>query len=146
MEVTSDIELLTFKVNGETFAVNTLEVESIVNVNNITSVPNTKSYIDGIMSYRNGTVSVINISKRMFNCDNDTKIEKTCIVCKVGNTKMALHVPEIAKIINLSSNDILPLDIIARSDKTIIKNVLQHDKKIVQIVDLDKLYKETTAS
>lgn len=144
MEVTSDIELLTFKVNGETFAVNTLEVESIVNVNKITSVPNTKSYIDGIMSYRNGTVSVINISKRMFNCDNDTKIEKTCIVCKVGDTKMALHVPEIAKIINLSSNDILPLDIIARSDKTIIKNVLQHDKKIVQIVDLDKLYKETT--
>lgn len=144
MEVTSDIELLTFKVNGETFAVNTLEVESIVNVNNITSVPNTKSYIDGIMSYRNGTVSVINISKRMFNCDNDTKIEKTCIVCKVGDTKMALHVPEIAEIINLSSNDILPLDILARSDKTIIKNVLQHDKKIVQIVDLDKLYKETT--
>lgn len=145
MEVTSDIELLTFKVNGETFAVNTLEVESIVNVNKITSVPNTKSYIDGIMSYRNGTVSVINISKRMFNCDNDTKIEKTCIVCKVGDTKMALHVPEIAEIINLSSNDILPLDILARSDKTIIKNVLQHDKKIVQIVDLDKLYKETTA-
>lgn len=144
MEVTSDIELLTFKVNGETFAVNTLEVESIVNVNNITSVPNTKSYIDGIMSYRNGTVSVINISKRMFNCDNDTKIEKTCIVCKVGDTKMALHVPEIAEIINISSNDILPLDILARSDKTIIKNVLQHDKKIVQIVDLDKLYKETT--
>lgn len=144
MEVTSDIELLTFKVNGETFAVNTLEVESIVNVNKITSVPNTKSYIDGIMSYRNGTVSVINISKRMFNCDNDTKIEKTCIVCKVGNTKMALHVPEISEIIKLSSNDILPLDIIARSDKTIIKNVLQHDKKIVQIVDLDKLYKETT--
>lgn len=144
MEVTSDIELLTFKVNGETFAVNTLEVESIVNVNNITSVPNTKSYIDGIMSYRNGTVSVINISKRMFNCDNDTKIEKTCIVCKVGDTKMALHVPEIAEIINLSSNDILPLDILARSDKTIIKNVLQHDKKIVQIVDLDKLYKEAT--
>lgn len=144
MEVTSDIELLTFKVNGETFAVNTLEVESIVNVNKITSVPNTKSYIDGIMSYRNGTVSVINLSKRMFNCDNDTKSEKTCIVCKVGDTKMALHVPEIAKIINLSSNDILPLDIIARSDKTIIKNVLQHDKKIVQIVDLDKLYKETT--
>lgn len=146
MEVTSDIELLTFKVNGETFAVNTLEVESIVNVNKITSVPNTKSYIDGIMSYRNGTVSVINLSKRMFNCDNDIKSEKTCIVCKVGNTKMALHVPEIAKIINLSSNDILPLDIIARSDKTIIKNVLQHDKKIVQIVDLDKLYKETTES
>lgn len=144
MEVTSDIELLTFKVNGETFAVNTLEVESIVNVNNITSVPNTKSYIDGIMSYRNGTVSVINLSKRMFNCDNDTKIEKTCIVCKVGDTKMALHIPEIAKIINLSSNDILPLDILARSDNTIIKNVLQHDKKIVQIVDLDKLYKETT--
>lgn len=144
MEVTSDIELLTFKVNGETFAVNTLEVESIVNVNKITSVPNTKSYIDGIMSYRNGTVSVINLSKRMFNCDNDTKSEKTCIVCKVGDAKMALHVPEIAKIINLSSNDILPLDIIARSDKTIIKNVLQHDKKIVQIVDLDKLYKETT--
>ena len=144
MEVTSDIELLTFKVNGETFAVNTLEVESIVNVNNITSVPNTKSYIDGIISYRNGTVSVINISKRMFNCDDDTKIEKTCIVCKVGDTKMALHVPEIAEIIKLSSNDILPLDIIARSDKTIIKNVLQHDKKIVQIVDLDKLYKETT--
>lgn len=144
MEVTSDIELLTFKVNGETFAVNTLEVESIVNVNNITSVPNTKSYIDGIMSYRNGTVSVINLSKRMFNCDNDTKIEKTCIVCKVGDTKMALHVPEIAEIVNLSSNDILPLDILARSDKTIIKNVLKHDKKIVQIVDLDKLYKETT--
>ena len=146
MEVTSDIELLTFKVNGETFAVNTLEVESIVNVNNITSVPNTKSYIDGIMSYRNGTVSVINLSKRMFNCDNDTKIEKTCIVCKVDDTKMALHVPEIAEIINLSSNDILPLDTLARSDKTIIKNVLKHDKKIVQIVDLDKLYKETTAS
>ena len=143
MEVTSDIELLTFKVNGETFAVNTLEVESIVNVNNIASVPNTKSYIDGIMSYRNGTVSVINLSKRMFNCDNDTKIEKTCIVCKVGDTKMALHVPEISEIIKLSSNNILPLDTLARSDKTIIKNVLQHNKKIVQIVDLDKLYKET---
>lgn len=144
MEVTSDIELLTFKVNGETFAVNTLEVESIVNVNNITSVPNTKSYIDGIMSYRNGTVTVINLSKRMFNCDNSKGDEKTCIVCKVDNTKMALHVPEISEIIKLSSNDILPLDDLARSDKTIIKNVLQHDKKIVQIVDLDKLYKETT--
>lgn len=144
MEVTSDIELLTFKVNGETFAVNTLEVESIVNVDKITSVPNTKSYIDGIMSYRNGTVTVINLSKRMFNCDNSKGDKKTCIVCKVDNTKMALHVPEISEIIKLSSNDILPLDDLARSDKTIIKNVLQHDKKIVQIVDLDKLYKETT--
>lgn len=143
MEVTSDIELLTFKVNEITFAVNTLEVESIVNVDKITSVPNTKSYIDGIMSYRNGTVTVINLSKRMFNCDNSTGNEKTCIVCKVGDTKVALHVPEISEIIKLSSNDILPLDDLARSDETIIKNVLQHDKKIVQIVDLDKLYKET---
>lgn len=57
--ITSDLQLVVFKINNEEFGVNINDVKEIIRWTNLTQIPNAEPYIKGVINLR-GSIVVIN--------------------------------------------------------------------------------------
>jgi len=58
-------QYLTFLVSHEKFAIGILDVKEIIEINNITRVPMTPTFIKGVINLRGNVVPVIDLSSRL---------------------------------------------------------------------------------
>lgn len=59
------VQLVSFRMAGETYALEIRQVEAIINLRPITRVPKAPSHIDGVINLRGEIVPVINLRKRL---------------------------------------------------------------------------------
>lgn len=81
-EVNRDIhaeQYLTFKLSGDIFALDILNVKEIIEYANITTVPMTPEYVQGVLNLRGQVVPVIDLSAR-FHLEREEVSRTTCIV------------------------------------------------------------------
>lgn len=79
---TTEIETkqyLTFRLAGETFAVNVAEVREILDFINITKVPKTPDFMRGVINLRGSVVPVVDM-KLKFGMEMTEKTVNTCII------------------------------------------------------------------
>ena len=87
-------EYLSFKVNNVNFAINSKYIDSIASTDNITDVPKSSMYIDGMISFRNRVIPAINLGEYLFskrdNCNNNL-----VIICNIKDKIVALRISSI---------------------------------------------------
>ncbi|NLI76027.1 MAG: purine-binding chemotaxis protein CheW, partial [Candidatus Riflebacteria bacterium] len=59
------VQLVSFRMAGETYALEIRQVEAIINLVPITRVPKAPTHIDGVINLRGEIVPVINLRKRL---------------------------------------------------------------------------------
>ena len=59
-----EIQVVTFRLGKEEFGIDIQEVQEINRLNKITSVPQTQSFIEGVMNLRGNVIPVIELKKR----------------------------------------------------------------------------------
>ena len=64
-EIFAEHEFSTFKVDGSLFGINLLNIQEINRHVEITSVPQSFDYVEGILNLRGRIVSVINLGKKL---------------------------------------------------------------------------------
>ncbi len=64
-EVIGFTQIITFTLAGETYALEIHQVETIINLTNITRVPKAPSHIDGVINLRGEIIPVINTRRRL---------------------------------------------------------------------------------
>jgi len=63
--VISEEQLVIFQLNDQQYALPIQETQEIIRMSNITRVPNTRHYVEGIINLRGSIVPVINLNKRL---------------------------------------------------------------------------------
>lgn len=108
-------EYLTFSVNNVIFAINSLYIDSIASVENVTSVPGSSAMIDGIVHFRNTTIPVINLNRYLFNKEILDTDNQNCVICKLNDKCYAFKVDNVRSIIRAKNSDLILLDSVIRS-------------------------------
>lgn len=109
---------MTFKSGSEYYGLKIQYVKEIINFQAITVIPETEDYIKGLINLRGKILPVIDISVR-FKQDPFEYNDRTCIiVIDVRSTMVGLIVEEIADVVEIRSENILPPPTIARSEKS----------------------------
>ena len=70
---------LTFTLGGEEYGLEILTVREIIGIMNITAVPRTPEYVQGVINLRGKVIPVINL-RRKFSLDDADFTEQTCII------------------------------------------------------------------
>jgi len=105
-------QYLTFLVGEENFAISILDVKEIIEMNAITRVPMTPSYIRGVINLRGNVVPVIDLSARLGReCSEITK--RTCIVLvqveyHEESQFLGMLVDAVDEILDLPESNIMP--------------------------------------
>ena len=74
-----EIQVLEFKLGGETYCVDIEYVSEIVDRGSLTAVPNPPAYVDGVMDLRGRTTSIVN-PKALLNLDTGEGESKRIVI------------------------------------------------------------------
>ena len=108
---------MTFKSGPEYFGLEIQSVQQIIQFQSITKIPETEDYIKGLINLRGRIIPVVDVRLRFKQgaCEYN---DKTCIlVIHVKDTIVGLVVEQIAEVVEIKEENILPPPSIGRADK-----------------------------
>ena len=108
---------MTFKSGSEYFGLEIQYVQQIIQFQTITRIPETEDYIKGLINLRGKIIPVVDVRVR-FRQEACEYNDKTCIlVINVKSMTVGLIVEQIAEVVEIKEENILPPPTIGRADK-----------------------------
>lgn len=140
---------MTFKSGNEYFGLKIQYVNEIIQFQTITAIPETEDYIKGLINLRGKVIPVIDVRLR-FKQEAFEYNDRTCIiVINVKSTVVGLIVEQIADVVEIREENILPPPAIGRVDRAHHKYVYGIGKvgdSVKLLLDPDKLLNDEDLS
>ena len=127
-----------FKLNDEMFGVDINKVQGIEKQINIVPVPNSTSYIDGIINLRGEVVPVYDLKKK-FGMTYDGRNENFIIV-RMNGIALALGVDTVLEIDDLPADKVVAMPgMVKKADTMYLDRVANLKDGLVILLDSEKL-------
>lgn len=140
---------MTFKSGNECYGLSLQYVSEIIQFQNITAIPETEDYIKGLINLRGKVIPVVDVRLR-FKQDPFEYNDRTCIiVIDVKSMIVGLIVEQIAEVVEIQEENILPPPTFGRVDKAQNKYVYGIGKigdAVKLLLDPDKLLNDEDLS
>jgi purine-binding chemotaxis protein CheW len=126
-----EMQVLEFKLGGETYCVDIEYVSEIVDRGSLTAVPNAPAYVDGVMDLRGRTTSIVN-PKALLNLDTGEGESKRIVIFDSSkfedDAAVGWLVDEVYQVVRVGANEIEepPLE---KDDS--IEGVIKRDGELV---------------
>jgi purine-binding chemotaxis protein CheW len=132
-------QFVRFMVGKESYGVDVAMVQEIVTVPDITRVPDTPAFFEGIMNLRGKIVSVIDFRKKL-QVEARTGKKSRILVTEMDGKVVGLIVDEVSEVLRVDPERIEPPpDIVNYAGARYITGVGRLDDKIILLLDLKKI-------
>ncbi len=133
------LQLVSFKLGGEEFGVDIMQVQEIIRMQNITAVPNAPDFVEGVINLRGRVIPIIDLRKR-FGLEGKEHDKATrIVVVKVDDITVGLVVDEVSEVLRIPANTVEPPPpIVAGVESDYIKGVGKLDDRLLILLDLSK--------
>jgi len=133
------LQLVTFKLGKQEYAVDILKIQEVNRLVNITVMPNAKDGLEGVINLRGKVIPVISLRKKFGLMTNDSDEKSRIMVIDAGKT-IGVIVDSVSEVLRLSSDAVEPPpSMVWRGSSDFVKGVGKLDKRLVMLLDVDKL-------
>ena len=134
------LELLTFIIAGEQYAVDIERIVEIVRPRPITRVPNAEESIVGIVSLRGTIVTLIDVRSRLRQAKTEETPDTRIIVVDHDGETIGFEVDRVQRVVKIGRNDVEPHPVVHASEADeSIRGVFRHTGALTILLDFDKL-------
>jgi len=127
---------LLFEAGNSLMAVNVRRIRQILRKKNITPLPQSPEYLEGVVVYRDKIIPVVNIAKKMNLKETNSK--ERIILAIIDSLEIGFKVDKVLEVIDVSKSKIKE-----HSDKGLIEGTITYqDNKIVVVIDPNLLFNE----
>ena len=138
------VKPVVFLLGKEMYGVDINLVQSIEKDLNVVPVPNSQSYIKGIVNMRNEVIPVYSLARK-FGKEQEATAESTIIISS-GGLDLALEVDEVLEINDIDESHILPMpSMLVKADTQYLDRVANVDGKLILLLDVEKLLSDDEA-
>lgn len=135
-----ELQIVGFRVGRETFGVPISLVHEIVRVPEITSVPESPGFVEGVINLRGKIVSVIDLRKRFGETITSADRKNRILVTAVEGKLVGLIVDAASEVLKISENDIGPPPGVFSADEVhYVTGVAKHRDRLIILIDLNKI-------
>jgi purine-binding chemotaxis protein CheW len=136
------LQLVTFKIGNEEFGINILLVQEIIKMLQITKIPNTPEYVEGIINLRGKIIPVVDLRSRLGMNKKDMNKDSRVIVVEVDNKTIGFIVDSVNEVIRIPANITEPPpELITGVDSEYIKSVGKLEDRLLILIDIEKILK-----
>jgi len=136
------LQLVTFKIGNEEFGINILLVQEIIKMLQITKIPNTPEYVEGIINLRGKIIPVVDLRSRLGMNKKDMNKDSRVIVVEVDNKTIGFIVDSVNEVIRIPANITEPPpELITGVDSEYIKSVGKLEDSLLILIDIEKILK-----
>jgi purine-binding chemotaxis protein CheW len=133
-------QLVVFNLANEHYGVDIAAVDGIVEMKQITAVPQAPSFVEGITNLRGEVLPVVDLRKR-FGLPLEEATKETRIVnVEMNGTKVGMIVDAVSEVLRVAEEDIEPPSpIITTVDSAFIIGIAKVDERLIILLDLAKV-------
>jgi len=137
------IQLVSFNLAEEEFGVDILLVQEINRMVEITSIPQTPSYCEGVINLRGRVIPIVDLRKKFglpsHDWDKDTRI----IVCDIDSQVVGMIVDAVSEVRRIPASTVEPPpDIVTSVNSRYIQGVAKLNERLLIFLDIKKLVAE----
>ena len=100
-----DIQVVTFRVGGQEFAFDILQVERILRYTAPSPLPKAPDFLEGVMPYGDGAVPVLDLRKR-FELEASIREETRLMILELEKQRVAVLVDEVREVMRVDTTTI----------------------------------------
>lgn len=135
---TNELEVLEFKLDGNSYGINVAKIREIIPYQEVTPVPNSHPSVEGIFMPRDTMITAIDLKNSLQRGESEEK--GLFIVTNFNKLDIAFHVDEVVGIHRVSWKDIIqPSKTVTNTDDGISTGVIKLKDKLIIILDFEKI-------
>ncbi len=140
-----ELHIVGFQVGRETYGVPIASLHEIVRVTEITSVPDSPEYIEGVINLRGKIVSVIDLRKR-FGAKQITNHKKNRILVVDSNGRLTgLIVDAASDVVKIPADDIEAAPaVFQEGGLNCVTGLGKYKGRLIVLLDMNKLLQQTS--
>lgn len=138
------LQLVTFYLGKEEFAVDILNIQGINRMIEITAVPNAPDFVEGVINLRGKVIPLVNLRKRMgmlpMQWDRSTRF----IVVEFTNKVIGFIVDSVSEVLRISKDTIEPPPpMMTGVNSDYVTSVAKVQDRLLILLDLQKILTQT---
>jgi purine-binding chemotaxis protein CheW len=138
--VSNEIELFTFLIAGEQYAVDIDRIVGIVTPRAVTRVPNSDPSVIGIMSLRGTIVTLLDIRRRLSHPSRTSVPDSHIVVIEQRGETLGFQVDRVLRVVKMAPNDLEPHPVVHSSEHSeSILGVFHQGGSLTILLDLERL-------
>lgn len=135
-----ELQLVVFRLANEFFGIDIASVESIVKMQDITRLPQTPDFLEGIINLRGKILPVVDLRKRLNLPAVGKTLESRIVITSFSITTIGLIVDNVEEVIGIDDSLIEPPPSITSSvDIEFIRGIAKAGKMLILLLDLEKV-------
>ena len=140
----NEMQLVIFKLGTEEFGVDIAQVREIIRVGEITRIPGSPRYVDGVINLRGQVTTVVNLRSRLGLDGKAMDTNARIMIMEVNKNIVGVMVDSVTEVKNLDSNQIEPLPEALSSavSSEYIQGVGKLDSRLLILVDLKHVIRD----
>lgn len=133
-----EIELLSFRLGGEVYAVLVADVREVLKSYHLTTVPNTPNYILGVMSLRGAMLPIIDLCKRFGLAPGANDEKSRIVVVSSADEEVGLLVDQVTGVFRVLPDEIKPVPENLEQGAEFLRGIVRTDDRLYILLDLEK--------
>jgi purine-binding chemotaxis protein CheW len=140
------LQLVSFQLGHEIFAIDILGVQEIIRLAEITHVPNAPHYVEGVVNLRGKVIPIINLRARFGLSATEPTKETRIVVVEVAHVILGFIVDSVEEVLRLPEECIEPMPPTGRGGvDECHRGVGRVNGRLVMLLDLELLFGIQTA-
>lgn len=133
-------QLVVFDLAHEFYGVDIGAVNTIIRMQEITRIPRTPEFVEGVINLRGSIVPVIDLRKRFGLPVGDATKSSRIVVVEAGGQMIGMVVDAVAETLRLSADMIEPPSpVVVNVDSAYVRGVGKQENRLVILIDLEKV-------
>ncbi|MCK8816258.1 chemotaxis protein CheW [Natroniella sulfidigena] len=136
-------QFIVFKLGTEEFGVKITQVQEIIKMKEITKLPQSADFIEGIINLRGDIITIIDLRKRL-EFEYDPEAETRIIVVKINDIDVGFIVDDASEVVRIAQEEISqPSGGMAGIKTEFISGIAKLEDRLIILLALDKLLSTT---
>ena len=133
-------QLVVFSIADEVYAVDIHQVKEIIRVPEITRVPRTPEFVEGVVNLRGSVIPVIDLRKRLGFEAGQAGRDQRIVVMEMGEQTVGMIVDSVSEVLQVDVEDIEPPSPYVLSvDSQYIVGIAKLEERLVILLDADRV-------
>ncbi len=130
-------QLVIFDLAEETYGVDIISVREIIRMQEITKVPRTPEFVEGVINLRGKVIPVIDLRKRFGFRQAEATKDTRIVVVDIGGNDIGVVVDAVTEVLRLSADAVEPpTGVITTADSEYLLGIAKLESRLIILLDL----------
>jgi purine-binding chemotaxis protein CheW len=133
------LQLVSFKIGNEEFGLDILRVQEIIRLQDLTRVPNSPDFIDGVINLRGKVIPIIALRKRFGLQQKEYDKQTRIVVLEVQNMVLGFIVDSVSEVLRIPASTVAPPPRLGKIEREFVSGVGKLENRLLILLDVDRI-------